>query len=364
MGNIYVLVKTLFDEMGVDYVIPPKCSKRTLEIGTKHSPEMACLPLKINIGNFIESIEKGADTIIITGACGPCRFGYYAEMHREILKDLGYDVEIIALEYNEKGLFDLLAKIKKMINNRRLTSLVVPLYRSIKALKTIDRLEALSFRVRPREQEKGATDKIMNSIHDKMLVTKGYKQIMELLLGAEQRLENIPLIENEDIIKIGIVGEIYTLIEPFTNVNIEKVLGNMGIEVHRSLYISQWIIDHIIKGPLNIGGVEDFVLAAQPYLKTKIGGHAIETIGHSVLYAKGGYDGVIQIYPLTCMPEIVADSIMPSVSHDYELPTLTLIMDEITGEAGYITRIDAFADMLKRRKQLKGVANAVMLSRC
>ena len=53
------------------------------------------------------------------------------------------------------------------------------------------------------------------------------------------------------------------------------------------------------------------------------------------------------------MPEIVADGIMPAVRKDYDLPSLTLVMDEITGEAGYLTRIDAFADMLIRRKQLR-----------
>jgi len=29
---------------------------------------------------------------------------------------------------------------------------------------------------------------------------------------------------------------------------------------------------------------------------------------------------------------------------------MTLIVDEMTGEAGYITRIEAFIDMLERRK--------------
>ena len=35
MGNIYVLVKTLFDEMGIEYVIPPMFNKRTLELVAK-----------------------------------------------------------------------------------------------------------------------------------------------------------------------------------------------------------------------------------------------------------------------------------------------------------------------------------------
>ena len=93
-----------------------------------------------------------------------------------------------------------------------------------------------------------------------------------------------------------------------------------------------------------------------------IGGHAQETAGHTVMYANSGYDGVIQIYPLTCMPEVVAGSILPTISKDKDIPVLTLVMDEITGEAGYITRVDAFVDMLIRKKD-KEKQNERVLSR-
>jgi predicted nucleotide-binding protein (sugar kinase/HSP70/actin superfamily) len=81
-----------------------------------------------------------------------------------------------------------------------------------------------------------------------------------------------------------------------------------------------------------------------------IGGHAQETVGNTILYANKGYDGVIQIYPLTCMPEIVAESILPAVQRDFDIPVLTLIIDELTGEAGYMTRVEAFTDLLVQRK--------------
>ena len=69
----------------------------------------------------------------------------------------------------------------------------------------------------------------------------------------------------------------------------------------------------------------------KPYLRTMIGGHARETIGYAVRYAKAGFDGIIQIYPLTCMPEIVAQSILPAVERDYNILYLCLIVDEMTG---------------------------------
>jgi transposase-like protein len=40
---------------------------------------------------------------------------------------------------------------------------------------------------------------------------------------------------------MGLVGEIYTLIEPYVNLNIEKKLGQLGVEVYRSLTLHEWV---------------------------------------------------------------------------------------------------------------------------
>ena len=87
---------------------------------------------------------------------------------------------------------------------------------------------------------------------------------------------------------------------------------------------------------------------AKPYLPTLIGGHTQQCIGHAVHYAKTGYDGLVQIYPMTCMPEIVSRSILSQVEKDYNIPILYLIVDEQTGEAGFQTRLEAFVDYIEK----------------
>ena len=163
-------------------------------------------------------------------------------------------------------------------------------------------------------------------------------------------------------LKIGIVGEIYTTIDDYTSFNIQQRLGEMGAEVHRCATVSNWITEHIIKQTLRMPRDLSYAKAALPYLGTMIGGHAQETIGNTVLYAQKGYDGVIQIYPLTCMPEIVAESILPAIEKDYNIPVLTLIIDEMTGETGYLTRIEAFIDLLYRRREKTHIEGKYILS--
>lgn len=364
IGNIYIAVKALFDDTKIEYIIPPKSSKKTLEIGTRLAPEMACLPLKINIGNFIESINLGADTIFITGGWGPCRFGYYGEMHKEILKDLGYHIQFITLEPNEKGIGDLIKNTKILFNNKKLITLVAPIIKSYNILKDVDKLEKFSYYVRAREIKRNSTDKVMNNFQNNIKKYFGSKEIKKYIHFTRKELQKIEINKSKKPLKIGIVGEIYTLIEPLTNINIDRILGNMGIEIDFSLTLSEWIMEHIVKGALPIKKKDNFIVEAKPYLKEMIGGHARETIGNTILYAKNGFDGVIEIYPLTCMPEIVATSILPKVSQDYNFHVLTLIMDEITGIAGYQTRIEAFIDMLLRKKSKKEKkTNEFILSR-
>ncbi|MDD2373029.1 MAG: hypothetical protein PHF03_05570, partial [Syntrophomonadaceae bacterium] len=86
------------------------------------------------------------------------------------------------------------------------------------------------------------------------------------------------------------------------------------------------------------------------YMPHCIGGYAKETVREAIRYQKGGYDGIIHLLPVGCMPEIVAKSVFDGLGRDEGLPVLTILFDEMWGEAGYITRIEAFVDLLIRRR--------------
>jgi predicted nucleotide-binding protein (sugar kinase/HSP70/actin superfamily) len=86
-----------------------------------------------------------------------------------------------------------------------------------------------------------------------------------------------------------------------------------------------------------------------PYLKRDVGGDGWESVGEKVIYAREGYDGIIHLAPFTCMPEIVAENIMPSTKED--IPVLTVLCDEQMARPGMITRLEAFVDLLKFRRR-------------
>ncbi|GAE88252.1 hypothetical protein [Acetivibrio straminisolvens] len=195
-----------------------------------------------------------------------------------------------------------------------------------------------------------------------MVDVKGSQEILKLVENTKNQLLKLEIDKDFMPLKVGIVGEIYTTIDSYTSFNIDSILGNMGVEVYRANTISGWIIEHILKAVVPFTKDKGYAEAAKPYLGTMIGGHAQETIGNTVIYAQNGFDGIIQIYPLTCMPEIVAESILPAVERDYNIPILTLIIDEMTGEAGYMTRIEAFVDLLNKRRERGEVVKNLALS--
>lgn len=51
------------------------------------------------------------------------------------------------------------------------------------------------------------------------------------------------------------------------------------------------------------------------------------------------------------MPEIITRSFIPQLSKEHNMPVLSLVLDEHTGETGFQTRIEAFTDLLERRKE-------------
>jgi predicted nucleotide-binding protein (sugar kinase/HSP70/actin superfamily) len=355
MGTLNILAKSLLDDLKIPYVMPPACTQRTLELGSRYAPEQACLPFKINLGNFLESAELGADTVLITGGCGPCRFGYYGQLEGEILKDLGYDMEMIVLDApkDRAGMRTLLGRLGRVVEGRSLTQCLRAVREALKVSQAVDGMEELALKVRARERKAGTTDRILQDFERRAFALSGSSQLLWAVDQTLARLQSVPL-RPGPVLKVGIVGEIFTMLEPFTNLDIPRMLGQMGVEVSVSMRLSSWITDHILK--LKFWQEPEIREAARPYLRTFVGGHAQETLGHAIRYAKEGYDGIIQLFPLTCLPEIVAESILPSVSEDYGIPLMVLVTDEMSGRAGYRTRLEAFVDMLEQRKEKEHVS--------
>lgn len=352
LGNVYLAAKALFDGLGIDYIMPPISNKEALEIGSLHSPEEMCLPFKIMIGNYIQAIEKGADTVVLTGSCGPCRFGEYCELQMNILNKLGYNLDFIVIDApGDIGVRELSNRINRISSRstRRKHVQIKALKDAVKVMNLIDEIEAKAHYLAGYEREKGECKKILNKCKRDVLNCNSPKEMIKILEDYKNNISNMEIDKEKDPIKIAIIGEIYTVIEPFSNLYIEDKLMDYGVSTSRRLTPSWWVKDMVLV-PTKLNSL-DIKRSAKDYLDLGIGGHARECIGEAVLAFEEGFHGAIQIFPMGCMPEIVSKAILPTISKDKHFPIMSLVVDEMTGEAGFVTRIEAFVDLLERRKK-------------
>lgn len=351
LGNVYIAAKAILEDLGHQVITPPKCTSRTLELGSKHSPESICIPFKIFLGNAIESIEKGADTFIVTGSCGPCLYGFYPILLEDILRKLGYDMEIIMLDSISEGKRDLMNKFSRLFNGKSMVNLPQYISRSLKTIKLADDFVQKSNEIRSLADNKEEVDMIVGNYYKEIYNSHGSEELIALTKKFYNEINNVEVNTNMVPLKIGIVGDIYTIIEPFANFQVEKKLGDMGIYVEKALTPSIWLEHHVYKYPFGARSELNKHKLASSYMKNPVGGHGRETVGATIQYKERGFDGVIQILPLNCMPEIVAKSVLNKVEDDLDFPIMTLVVDEMTGEAGFQTRLEAFTDLIRKRKE-------------
>ncbi len=359
MGNIYVVWATALKRLGVEPYVPPYTNKKTLSLGTKHSPESICLPYKLILGNFIEAIEGGADYVAMISSPGICRLGEYGNSIQNVLKDLGYDAKYVELQLYDgfKGMYKFMSEISGCKNP---ILVIKSIASAVKKVFALDRLENLLAYYAAREITPGESEKAFNKGVKLIYDANNSKELKKAEKEAAALIKKVEIDPKRDIVYVDLTGEIYLVQDNFSNQNIARELARMGVQVRRTLTVSSFLKDAIIPKIFKKGEthLERAFRLAKPYLSRDIGGDALECISDVAYANERGIDGIIHISPFTCMPEIMSQNIFPAMREDVDIPILPLIMDEQTGRAGYITRLEAFVDLMRRRKRKKEAAKA------
>ncbi len=354
MGTLTPIMEMILEDLGHESITPDRPTRQTLALGAKYAPEFACIPFKIVLGTYLECLKRGADTLASGGGYGPCRAGLYGELHKRILEDLGYQSAIIFFWPPLKKPLHFYKQLKKLKGSHSWAYLWRTIKKAYSKLAALDELEMMAQRIRPRELKHGSTSKAFDQA---MIIMRRAKTVSEIASAGDEALEmlrQVPFDDSRLPLKVGIIGEIYVQLEPFANFYLEEQLGHMGVEVRRSIYLTSYTHHDVLSTKGDMGSRT----LAMPYLAQKVGGHGQNSVGDIIRYAKMGYNGVVQLAPFSCIPEIVAKSLVPQLSKDYGIPVLTLFIDEQTGAAGIQTRLEAFVDLMEQRRSRSLMAGA------
>lgn len=404
MGRqIPIAVEVICKGLGIGFVKPSPSTEKSFSLAMRYVPEDACRPLVTTTGNMLQTMLDHPETNLLfqgSGA-GPCRFGWYPEMHQLILESLGIDAIVWGItppsEAGIRGFFNSLSALdqfgRPLVTARGAVQMVWEttrryfirgeprsVFKSVDpkmlwesgikhgylVLRYLDMLTKEAMLLKTLEDEKaerGATDRALRKAQDMFLeVGPKLEDIFEVYKEARKVLRNIPtLIDINDqaeidrtlksILKIGIVGEFYEVLAPESNFDFAKFLGEQGIYAEQGLWAEGWI-DPTRKCVVEGTPRKEIIKLASPMLGF-CGGDAQETLGHIKHYQLRGFDGVIALKPKGCLPETMAEQMIPYLPTKYgvDIPIFVHSFDEHTGNAGLITRTEAFIDVTKTVKE-------------
>lgn len=320
---------------------PPKITNKTVELGTKYSPDFVCTPFKYTLGTLLEVIEKGANTLFQFG--GGCRYGYYGELQRKIIKDLGYDVSldslIIAGKTDLKRIYKLLKKYDPSIK------LFKSIYYSLIGISMAIYMDKLDDYIRQNigfEVSEGAFELLKENMLEELSNIKGYFNLRKVCKKYKKLFKKIEIDKPKDCIKVGLIGELYTLMESSANYDIEKDLAKHHIQIKRYTNVSYLLFKKRRKVKKSLKKLKN--------IKYRMGADAVDNVCNTKELCEKGYDGIIHIKSSFCTPEIGAMPIINKVAKEYGVPVIFFSFDTNTSEVGIKTRLEAFYDMLEMRK--------------
>ena len=280
-----------FKNLGIDVIISPNTNKKIVDSGTKLAPSEACLSLKIYLGHIIELKDK-CDYILIPRL-------YSLKKNEQVCT-------------NFNALYDL-------VNN--LFDVNILNYNVDISTKNYQLLGFLSI-----------GEQLGFSYINSYKAYKYAEKIKRMKQKKQELLQQKEIEENKDKIKILLAGHPYNLYDSLIGKSVIDFLKGNNITILYSDKINHELVDEECRK-----------------ISTDIHWTHNKEIVASTKYYEDIVDGIILISSFPCGP----DSLMnEQISHKIKkVPIITLSFEDLKNDAGIITRVESFIDILNNLKE-------------
>ena len=193
LSNYDVPIKYLIEKLTNAEVIPsPSITKKTIELGSKYSPDYVCMPFKYTLGNYIESLDNGANILIQAG--GGCRFGYYFELQKKILEDLGYKFEFYSLSDNDvNGIGSMYNMLRKINPNLKKIKYLYYLVLTFLMINYMDKIDMYIRKNIGFEIKKGSFERIKKGMLNSFYKSNNIFTLIKNYYKYKRKFKNIKL---------------------------------------------------------------------------------------------------------------------------------------------------------------------------
>ena len=307
----FPLWKTLFEELGCEVVVSDETTGALLEEGIKLSTSELCVPIKVFNAHVVNLLNKGVDYCFIP------RFVSFGEHEWYCPKFLGLPtvVEFSIPNFTGKMLtIDIETKREDTCELKNYLPLCDKLNVTKKQLKHALKLAGNRFAEFRKIMQKGYTIDEAYRILNGEKVDEAYKQ---------------------SPVTIGVLGYVYNVYDKMISMDIIARLRKANINV-----VTFEMLDdiHTINRKKATEKPLFWIFARKIYNARK---YLTET---------KKVDGFIHVTAFACGPDAVIGKMFEIECEDEKVPFMTIRIDEHSGESHIQTRLEAFCDMLIRKK--------------
>lgn len=314
--NNYPFFFGFFTDLDIEIVLSDKTTKKTLSNGASLVVSETCLPVKVFVGHVLNLLDKGVDTIFIPSI--------------QSIAPKIYNCSKI------RGLPDLIRNVVK----RDFTIVDATFDKSEKNQGFYEFLKetVAPFGITDEKRIKKASKagwKVYNNF--KIMTASGmdYKQAMNYALQGKvfisQEAKEYP-------ISVALVSHAYNIYDEKISMKIFDKLRAMDVKVYSALQLTKEQMEE------GINTLEQTTYWANEHEITGCAGHYLKD---------NKIDGIVVLTAFGCGPDSLMVERIIRKSKQFNKPILNLTIDEHTGEAGFITRLEAFVDMLYRKKRAR-----------
>lgn len=224
------LFEKIFRNNGYKLEVVRDEGKEVIDAGLKYIHNDMCYPAICSCGQLIYALESGRydvhkTALIFFQTGGGCRASNYIFLLRKALEEMGLSfVPVISVSF---------AGLEKYSGFK----LTIPMLLSgFASIVYGDMLMLLKNQVEPYEKSKGDTEKVtqkwLADLSEGFKRKTGFskKKILRNLSAIAKDFHEIPKTP-KNLVKVGIVGEIYVKYSPFANRGLEKFLLSEGCEI-------------------------------------------------------------------------------------------------------------------------------------
>lgn len=363
--------------MGMKAEVLPPSDEESMTIGLDLCNGRECLPCFLTIGDVIRrSRQPGFDPahsiFLMPGSTGPCRFGQYSLLQREILTRQGLsELEVLSpmISNSYDGLGDNPTELRK---------------RFWEGAVAVDLLLKLLHEHRPYETVPGAAAAAYATALDAVIrtieTTGGGDALFEPLDFAAGLFANLPVDRSEPRPIVAVIGEVFVRLNIHANRDIVAQVEAAGGQVAlagfaewqynshwnhieecrlrrrhgdrlKAVLTQTWMrrrerlfharVAHVLSEACE-PKVARLAARLRPYYDPGLEGEAIPTMERAMESVRRGASGILNVLPFSCMPGIIASAMGPRLRQDLDwIPWLDLSFDgqETTNIR---TRLEAF----------------------